>query len=35
MKIAIVEDDENYAKKIIEYINEWAQGKDIFVEIFS
>ena len=35
MKIVICEDEEVFSKQLIEYINEWAIEKSIFVEIFT
>lgn len=35
MRIAICEDEERYANQLIEYINEWAKERNIFVEIFT
>jgi len=35
MKIAVCEDEEVFSEQIVEYINEWAKEKSIFIETFT
>ena len=35
MRIVICEDEDKYADQLISYINEWAESKNIYVEIFA